>query len=86
MPGLQLRTSKCKWERKKKSSASCNEWIGTMRWTYLLCQQSGVLYISQSFRTGASPSDGLVSYAGHSWGQKVLPLCTNAVSVFYSPS
>ena len=27
-----------------------------------------------SFRAGASPSDGLVSYAGHSL-QKVLPLC-----------
>ena len=29
----------------------------------------GVLHIPQSFRTGASPSDGLVSYPGHSLGE-----------------
>ena len=29
----------------------------------------GVLYIPQSSRTRASPSDGLVSYPGHSLGR-----------------
>ena len=41
-----------------------------------------VLNIFQNYRTGASPSDGLVD-AG--WG-KVLSLCRDTVSVFYSPS
>ena len=43
----------------------------------------GVLCIPQSSSiTGASPSDCLVSYPG--WW--VLPLCSGAVAVFYSPS
>ena len=46
----------------------------------------GVLYIHQSFRTGVSPSEGLVSYPGHSsWEGDILPLCRDAVGIFYSP-
>ena len=45
----------------------------------------GVLHISQSFRTEASPSDCFVSYPGHSRGGGILPLCRDAVGVFYSP-
>ena len=46
----------------------------------------GVLHIPQSSSTaGTSPSDCLVSYPEHSLGG-VLPLCKDAVSVFYSPS
>ena len=30
---------------------------------------AGVLYISQSSKTGVSPSDGLVLYSGHSFGE-----------------
>ena len=45
-----------------------------------------IFCISESFSiTGASPSDCLVSYPGHSWGG-VLLLCRDTVSVFYSPS
>ena len=45
-----------------------------------------VLHIPQSSSTaGTSPSDCLVSYPGHSLGG-VLPLCREAVGVFYSPS
>ena len=45
----------------------------------------GVLHIPQSPSiTGTSPSD-LVSYTGHLLGS-VLPLCREAVGVFYSPS
>ena len=44
----------------------------------------GVLRIPQSSSiTGTSPSDCLVSYPGHSLGG-VLPLCREAVDVFYS--
>ena len=47
----------------------------------------GVLCIPQSSSiTGTSPSECLVSYPGHSLGGGVLPLCRDAVSVFYSPS
>ena len=46
----------------------------------------GVLHVSQSSRTRASSSDGLVSYPGHLLGGWVLLLCRNAVGVFYSPS
>ena len=47
----------------------------------------GVLCIPQSSRiTGASPSDCLMSYPGHSLEGRVLPLCKDAVGVFYSPS
>ena len=35
---------------------------------------------------GTSPSDCLVSYPGHSLRGGVLPLCREAVGVFYSPS
>ena len=46
----------------------------------------GVLRIPQSSSiTGASPSDCLVSYLGHSLSG-VLPLYREAVGVFYSPS
>ena len=46
----------------------------------------GVLRIPQSSSTaGTSPSDCLVSYPGHSL-RGVLPLCREAVGVFYSPS
>ena len=38
-----------------------------------------------SSRTGASQSDGLVSYPGHSLAG-VLPLCIDAVGVSYNPS
>ena len=36
-----------------------------------------ILHISQSFKTGTSPSDSLVSYPGH--------LCRDAIGIFYSP-
>ena len=42
-------------------------------------------HIPQSFRAGASPSDGLVSYPGHSLGAVFLPISRDAVGVFYSP-
>ena len=46
-----------------------------------------VLRISQSSSiTGASPSDFLVLYTGHSLAGGVLPLCRDAIAVFYSPS
>ena len=45
----------------------------------------GVLRIPQSSSiTGTSPSDRSVSYPGHSLGG-VLPLCREAVGVFYIP-
>ncbi len=45
----------------------------------------GVLRIPQSSSiAGTSPSDCLVSYPGHLLGG-VLPLCREAVGVFYSP-
>ena len=45
-----------------------------------------VLRIPQrSSIAGTSPSDCLVSYPGHSLGGGV-PLCRDAISVFYSPS
>ena len=40
------------------------------------------LHIPENFRTEALSSDGLVSYSGHSLGG-ILPLCRDAVSVFY---
>ena len=47
-----------------------------------------VLHIPQSSSiTGASPSDYLVSYIQDTrWGGGLLPLCRDAVGVFYSPS
>ena len=46
----------------------------------------GVLCIPQSSSiTGASPSDRLALYWGHSLGW-VLPLCRGVFGVFYSPS
>ena len=46
----------------------------------------GVLRIPQSSSiAGTSPSDCLVSYPGYSLAG-VLPLCREAVGVFYSPS
>ena len=48
--------------------------------------KKGVLRTPQSSSiAGTSPSDCLVSYLGHSLGG-VLPLCREAVGVFYSPS
>ena len=45
-----------------------------------------VLRIPQSTSiTGTSPSDFLVSYTGHPLGSDI-PLCREAVGVFYSPS
>ena len=48
----------------------------------------GVVHIPQSsIITGTSPSDCLASYPGHSLGGGgALPLCIDAVGVFYSPS
>ena len=44
----------------------------------------GELLIPQSSSiTGASLSDCLVSYTGHSSGEGILPLCRDAVDVFY---
>ena len=45
-----------------------------------------VLYILQSYWTGATPSNALVSYLGHPLGKGVLLLCRDAVSIFYSSS
>ena len=45
-----------------------------------------VLYISQSSSTGSSPLDSLVSYPGYLLWGGVLPLCSDAVGVFNSPS
>ena len=39
-----------------------------------------------AFPKAPAPSDFLVSYPGHSLGGGVLPLCREAVGVFYSPS
>ena len=44
-----------------------------------------MFHIPQSFKTGASPSN-LVSYPGHSLGAGILPLCRDAVGIFYHPS
>ena len=47
----------------------------------------GALHIPQSSKTGASPSDCLMSYPGHLLGWvDVLLLSRDAVSVFYSSS
>ena len=47
----------------------------------------GVLRIPQSSSiTGTSPSNCLVSYAGHSLVMGYIPLCIQAIGVFYSPS
>ena len=47
----------------------------------------GVLRIPKSSSiTGTSPSDCLVSYPGYSLVGDILPLCREAVDVFYSPS
>ena len=47
----------------------------------------GVLCILQSPSiTGISPPDCLISYPGHLLVGGVLPLCRDAIGVFYSPS
>ena len=47
----------------------------------------GYSRIPQSSSTAVtSPSDCLVSYPGHWLGGGFLPLCREAVGVFYSPS
>ena len=48
-------------------------------------ENEGVLHIPQSSRTGASPSNGLVSYPEHSLGVNLLNWRA-AFGVFYSPS
>ena len=46
-----------------------------------------VLHIPQSSKIGALPSDGLLSYPGHSLdGVGVLLLCKDTVGVFYNSS
>ena len=45
----------------------------------------GVLHIFQISKGGASPSDELTSYLGHSFGE-VLLFCKDVIGVFYSPS
>ena len=40
-----------------------------------------LLHMSESSRTGALTSDGLVSYLGHSLAERVLSLCSKAVGV-----
>ena len=44
-----------------------------------------VLYIPQSSRTEASPSDGLVSYLGYLLPGSVLLLSRDASGIVYSP-
>ena len=44
-----------------------------------------VLYIPQSSRAKASPSDPLMSYLGHML-RDVLPLCRDVVDIFYNHS
>ena len=44
-----------------------------------------LLHILQSSRSGIPLSNGLVPYPGY-WLDGILPLCRNAVGVFYSPS
>ena len=46
----------------------------------------GVLYIFQISKAGGLPSDGLMSYLGHSLGGGILPLYRDTVGVFWSPS
>ena len=38
-----------------------------------------------AMKARASPSDCLVPYAGHYLGGEVLPLCRDAVGLFYKP-
>ena len=50
------------------------------------CDNEGVLRIPKNSRiTGASPSDCLVSYLGLLL-EGILPLCRDAIGVFYSSS
>ena len=44
----------------------------------------GVFLLPQSSRSGAFPSDGLVSYTEHTW--VVLSLCRDVGGVFSSPN
>ena len=46
----------------------------------------GVPRIPQSVRSGASTSDCFVSYPEYSLVGGVLPLCRDAIDVFFSPS
>ena len=46
----------------------------------------GVLHISQSSRMGESTSESLTSKHGTRWGWGVLPICRDAVGVFFNPS
>ena len=47
-------------------------------WVHCILQSSSI--------SGTSPSDCLESYPEHSWRGEVLPLCRDAVGVFYSSS
>ena len=58
----------------KRSNSSIWPIDGTLTVTIIIDQSrpgsndnEGVLHISQNFRTGVSPSDGLVLYSGHLW-------------------
>ena len=46
----------------------------------------GVFHISQSSTTGTSPSDGFVSYPGHSLGWRVLPLSRDVAAYLTAPA
>ena len=46
----------------------------------------GAFHFHQSSRAGASPSDGLKSYPGLTFQDRILPLCKNDVDVPYSPN
>ena len=45
----------------------------------------GVLHIHQISRTGASPSDGLVSYLGHSLEEGSYPSAEMQLAYFMAP-
>ena len=46
----------------------------------------GLLHIPQSSRTVISPSDGLAIYIQNPHWGVVLPLCRDALSIYYTPS
>ena len=64
------------------------KWLNHSIWplVLLLKDNEEVLYISQSSRNGASPSNVLVSYPRHLLGVEFLPVCRDAVGIFYSTS
>ena len=50
------------------------------------CNEKVLRFPQSSSITGASPSDRLVSYLGHSLWGGFLSICRDSVSVFYSPN